>query len=976
MKNSLFALLLLLSAGNCLPGRAAGDDGRTFYVYGQVFNPVTRERLKDVFAELLTTDSVVVDTMRTDEHSSFNNKRGPWNFNLAKYGDRPYIVRFTKDGYRPAYINIPAPKLDKMRPDEWKMKEMSPVFMRRAPRDYRLGEASVTATRVVFCQRGDTLVYNADALALPEGSTLDALIRQLPGVELKEGGQIYVNGRYVEQLLLGGKDFFDSDRQLMLDNLPSFMVKNVEVYEKESELNRYIGRNVEEKKLVMDVKLKKQYHIGTIANAEAGGGTEGRYMGRLFAMRFTPRSQLMLVGNINNLNDKRKPGQNTTWTPDKMPTGTYVTKMGGLDYQFEDELTGWKVKSEFLGRHTTSDNYSEQSSEEFLSGGNTFGRSFTKNHSGQTQLSLHNSFSYTGKLLASGNLWGNLSRNRNRGSNASATFSDNPDNYIDGHVLDSLQGPASGDLLRRLALNRTLQASRGNSDAAAGGVFLQTYVKFLDVSAAFNFNVSDAERFRHYRLDYPVSGQVSDYQNRYSRNHPEYSMGYRFRTSYIIFLKKGFSIIPSYSVNGRHSNQNYALHRLERLDGWGEGTDHAPGTLPSEAEWVKEQTYDDRLSYTTRLDPVLHKVNLHLQYEHVDEKRNQWHVEMSWPLNVNIQRVYHKRYTYEGHNRIKNVYVNPSFRVQRQWHEFQRMWEFKYDMNTQVPDFISQLLDYPNDDDPLNVGTGNPDLKSAVKHEWKFSIQLNDTKRQLTFGAWTMFNTTANAIARGFTYDHATGARFYRPENVNGNYLWQTSLNFSRPIDRKKRLTLASYTFIQLQHGVDLITVTGGIADGTPFVSRPSRSTVNTTWTTETLNLTYRKGMFSVGANGYAGYNHSSSRREGFVPQRVWQYNYGLTGQVELPGKIQVSTDLKVYGHRGFSDPAGNTDDLVWNARVSRHFAKANLTVMLDGFDLLRQLSNRTFFMNSQGRFETYNNALPAYFMGHVIFRFNKEPKK
>ena len=88
MKNTLFALLLLLSAGNCLPGCAAGEDGRTFYVYGQVFNPVTRERLKDVFAELLTTDSVVVDTMRTDEHSSFNNKRGPWNFDLVKYGDQ------------------------------------------------------------------------------------------------------------------------------------------------------------------------------------------------------------------------------------------------------------------------------------------------------------------------------------------------------------------------------------------------------------------------------------------------------------------------------------------------------------------------------------------------------------------------------------------------------------------------------------------------------------------------------------------------------------------------------------------------------------------------------------------------------------------------------------------------------------------------------------------------------------------------
>ena len=155
---------------------------------------------------------------------------------------------------------------------------------------------------------------------------LDAIIRQLPGVEMREGGEIYVNGRYVEQLLLNGKDFFDKDRQLMLDNLPSYMVKNVKVYEKESDLNKFTGLKVDEKKLVMDVNLKKEYNIGFVLNAEAGYGTENRYLARLFAMRFTPLSRLTIVGNINNVNDSRRPGQNTSWTPNKMPIGTSITK--------------------------------------------------------------------------------------------------------------------------------------------------------------------------------------------------------------------------------------------------------------------------------------------------------------------------------------------------------------------------------------------------------------------------------------------------------------------------------------------------------------------------------------------------------------------------------------------------------------------------------------------------------------------------
>ena len=980
MKNKPFLLLLslLLCAGSIFPELAAQTrkNNRTYYIFGQAFNPVTRERLKNVFAELMTADSTVVDTMTTNEQENWNNKRAPWNFNLAHHGDRPYIVRLSAEGYRPACIDIPCQNFSKEK-ETWSMKEMPPVFLRRAPRERQLGEATVTATKVVFYQKGDTLVYNADALSLSEGSMLDALISQLPGVELKEGGEIYVNGRYVEQLLLNGKDFFDSDRQLMLDNLPSFMVKDVKVYDKESDFDKYAGTKVEEKKLVMDVNLKKQYHIGTIANIEAGGGTENRYMGRLFAMRFTPRSRIVAVSNINNLNDNRRPGQNTSWTPESMPTGTFTNRMGGLQYQFEDELSGFKWDTEFTGKHTSSHNYSEQSNEQFLSGGNTFGRSLSASRSGSTYLRLNNRLDIRKeKMQWSGNFWADYSRNDSRSGSASATFSDNPELYAGGHVLDSIQGPASGNLLRRLALNRILQTSKNNSDRASGGAYFSTFFHKIFIDGAFNFNWADAKSFRHYRLDYPSSADTSDFQNRYQHTRPDYGLNYNLHATYFLRLTDDFYFLPSYKIRGGHSNKETALHRLERLDGWGEDTHNAIGTLPSEAEWIMEQTYDNRNSYIDRRDPQRHELEAALQYEHNADDHSQWRVETRLPLNIDIQKVYHRRYTYDRHTRVKYVFVNPSFSLRRIWDNWKKQWSINYRIDTQVPDFLNQLLDFPNDDDPLNVTTGNPDLKPAVTHNWNVSLQLNNGEKHRMFNASSSFNTTVNAIARGFTYNPATGTRFYRPENVNGNYLSQTYVNFSMPLGKKQLFMLSSYTLVQFQHSVDLITDLGTASTGDGFAIRPSRSTVNTSWTTETLQLTFRKGAFTVGANGYAGYNHSNSRREGFVPQDVWQFNYGLTGQVELPGKIQVSTDLKIYGHRGFSDPAGNTDKLVWNARLSRHIAAANLTVMVDGFDLLRQLSNRTFYMNSQGRFETYNNTLPAYFMGHVIYRFNKQPKK
>ena len=89
-----------------------------------------------------------------------------------------------------------------------------------------------------------------------------------------------------------------------------------------------------------------------------------------------------------------------------------------------------------------------------------------------------------------------------------------------------------------------------------------------------------------------------------------------------------------------------------------------------------------------------------------------------------------------------------------------------------------------------------------------------------------------------------------------------------------------------------------------------------------------------------------------------------------------MSTDLTMYSRRGYANRSANTNDLVWNARLSKRFAKQRLTVTVDGFDLLGKLSNISQLLNSQGRTESYYNALPRYVMFHVIYRFAKQPKK
>lgn len=145
-------------------------------------------------------------------------------------------------------------------------------MLKRAPRTLR--EATVTATKVMMVMKGDTIVYNADAFELAEGSMLDQLISRLPGVKLNAGGVITVNGNRVSNLLIDGKDFFNGDANVALENLPAYMVKNVKSYQKAPD-NAYLTRKDNKPHAddpwVIDVTLKKEYHQGWIANAEAGG---------------------------------------------------------------------------------------------------------------------------------------------------------------------------------------------------------------------------------------------------------------------------------------------------------------------------------------------------------------------------------------------------------------------------------------------------------------------------------------------------------------------------------------------------------------------------------------------------------------------------------------------------------------------------------------------------------------------------------
>ena len=959
----------------------------------QVRDHLTHDKVSKAKGEvLLAADSSFVDTLRVNEYDT----QTYITFKVTKPGK--YIARIQAEGYATKYVDVDATKLHKRE----QSRMLPSVYMRKLPKklEVELGEVVVKSTLLKFYMNGDTLVYNADAFNMAEGSMMGELIKKMPGVEVEDGGVIKVNGRKVESMLLNGKDFFDKDRELLLENMPSYMVKSFNVYERTPE--SVIGTAQEKstpKEYVMDVRLKREYNAGWIANAEAGGGAtffdnadgkkDGKYLGRLFGMRFTKNSRLVAYANTNNLNDTKSPGEKGDWTNLKLSEGVTSTVKGGLNYRLDQDYSLPKrisYEGSVDGTYSDKDNQSRTSSATFLDNGNTFGKSFSNNRSYNWELNTEHRFTYNQKKI--GDLLKNFSFSfnprfiykkwNNRSTDVDATFSDDVASRLGKAWMDSIASPDAGRLLKQFAINRTLSTMESTGDHINAIGFVNTRISpayndflYFDITANGNIYDRNSDSYEHYRLDYPKDDtKATDYRNRYTHYRMK-SQNFGVGSNANFVLKKkvnGVNLVSqtlsiTYAYTYYHSDNNNPRYLLNRLEGWESPDSHPLGMLPSAEDMMLAMDMDNSSHTVT----TKHTHNPGLNYRYY-KQINAGYISLSSRLNINFA---HETQDYQRGSQIDTLtrrntalpggYLMYTLNQSKRGRNLQATYRF----NVSAPAMTS-LLNIRDDSNPLNITLGNPDLKNTVDHN--LNVEYHDKFGKALLNANLRGELSTNAVAYGFIYDRETGVRTTKPENVNGNYEIRTDGSIDFPLDKKDRFRLKETLDYRYNHSVDLA--------GTNGATEATRSTVGSNYLTERLSLRYRPtSKIEFGVSGALTYQHSTSNRESFETLDVYTYHYGTNAQIDLPLGFQISTDLTLYSRRGYSEQSMNTNELVWNARMAKKLMKGNLTLMFDGFDLLGNLSNVRRTIDAQGRTETFRNVIPSYGLLHVVYRLNKQPK-
>ncbi|MFT3902361.1 MAG: outer membrane beta-barrel protein [Niabella sp.] len=169
----------------------------------------------------------------------------------------------------------------------------------------QLDEVLVVAERPPMVIRKDTIEFNANAFKTLPNALVEDLLKKLPGVQVDKQGNITVNGKPVNRILVDGKNFFGSDPKMASRNLPSNVIDKVQVTDDKDEMLERGDDNLNNVGKVINLTFKKGVKKGLFGKAYggAGNGQNGsRFETGAIANIFRDTLQVSLLGYSNNLN--------------------------------------------------------------------------------------------------------------------------------------------------------------------------------------------------------------------------------------------------------------------------------------------------------------------------------------------------------------------------------------------------------------------------------------------------------------------------------------------------------------------------------------------------------------------------------------------------------------------------------------------------------------------------------------------------
>lgn len=800
-----------------------------------------------------------------------------------------------------------------------------------------LDEAVVTAVKAAVVAKQDTIEFNAGSFHTAVNSTVNDLLKKLPGVEVAADGSITSNGKSVTKILVDGKEFFGDDPQMATKNLPSNMVDKVQVVDRKSDLARLTGVDDGEEETVINLTVKKDMNNGWFGNVSAGYGTDSRYQGSFVVNNFNNGNQVTVLGGLNNINEN------------------------GFTDRGRGRFRDFGGNNGINTAQRLGVNFNVGNGEIFRIGGNVLYSHSDRKALGKTATQyLYPDYEQFGDAE---------SQTRDKGHNINSDFriqwNINPYNTLEFRprlslnfresYLNSLSSLRGSDD-EKINSNRNVSNNKGTNIETAGNLifnhkFAAKPGRALSFQMQYQFSDTRQKSTSWSNIIYYLSQDNDDEElYRFIDNHT-WSNGINGRITWTEPLgdpAKGNFLNFAYRLSYKWNNADKLTFNLPAPD---DPENFLPPFLEDAPEGIDS---DPSLSNSFR--NRFFSQELQVGYKKVTKKLN---------LDVGFLFSPSSSKSEDLINSARNIperwvwNVSPYANLRLRFGQRSSL-RANYRARTSQPT-MSQLQPVADVSDPLNITQGNPDLKPTFTQN--IGVFFNDFRSASQQSLFAVVNASfaINSIVAKTTTDRETGGRTTTYGNVNGNFNIFGMAMLTRPFsNRKWRLNAR---------------MNARFANTPGYINGEFNRTGNLSLA-PSAGITFSCDVFQMSINPTYSFGNVSNSLPDQPNRTTHSYGFSSDASLYLPFGLELTTDIAFSNSTGFSS-GFNSSQWLWNAQLSYSVLRdKSLTFSVRAYDLLGQKKNISRSVGANTITDSWHNDLTRYVMFGVTWTFNTLSKK
>ncbi|WP_369048175.1 outer membrane beta-barrel protein [Tenacibaculum sp. UWU-22] len=780
----------------------------------------------------------------------------------------------------------------------------------------------VIKSRAPITIKKDTLEFNVKSFKTKKEASVEDLLKKLPGVEVDKDGNITINGKPVNKVLVNGKPFFGDDPTITTKNLPKEIIEKIQVTDTKTKSEAFTGEKGDVNNKTINLTIKKENNKGWFGRVSAGVGTDKHYEGATMINRFDNDQRITVLASANNINSpgfsfgeiEKMFGGSRGVSFNSSDQGIVKSKTAGVTYA-DKYGKGFDVNGNYFFSGSNTTNASKSNREYNLPNKKYFTTSTSKSDSNNDNNQINADFDIEIDSTLLINVRPSFTFNKRERVNDNNQESFNENKELTNSYNSSSRTKSEANNFR----NRLYITKKLNSKGA-----------FIKASITNQFNTSNADGFNKSTIeifgDNP-SEEIRDQKSFTDNNSTNFYTRIMYR--YPLISGKMF-LDTKYSYNSqkqKNKKNTYDFNKTtQQYDGF--NTDLSSDFTYNNINKIPSL----ELSYRTKKTRIgLESALINRTLENNDKLRPE----------SSLKKEYN------------NLGLDADFRYQ---FDSKASVYFDYSLDNSVPS-INQLQPFTDVTNPSNIKTGNPDLKPTQQHH--LYANFNKYNWQAGSGFWFYISSSLynNQIVSKTTIgDDLVRKNTY--ENIDGGYSYRGGGGYG------KKVKLDSIANITFRLGARANTnkdfnILNDVKEGTKTTSLSPDIGITFDWN----NLAFLETRYRVSFSK-TKYDVNANQNKDFT-----RHSLSIRTRTTFPKKLEWRNDIQYTFNPniiGF-----NKSSWFWNASFTYSLFKDRGIVSLKAYDLLNQNTNAQRRATSTYIEDSESTVLQQYFMLGFSWKFN-----